>query len=186
MLLGTTTLFGTSNVEQLSTLNWRNYSNGSEIPDRPWWTVWVDVIINISPALDVTSIFSITAANTADNIIALQFQELRDYVVDFNSLFKTRCAILLITILFPIYFYDLGIIFAYSGVVNVIFLMTFVFMFGISSLILVPQKCYYDNFLATHSVLIFLLFFSIIFLPILCLSLVCIYSINLIDSFSLW
>ena len=163
VLLGLTTIFGTEDVNRLSTLNWQNYSNGRGQDDKAWWTYGIVAIVSIFPAFDVTSIFSITAVNTVDNIIALKYQGLKDFTVDLTWIFWTRVVILTITLVVPMYFYDLGIIFALAGAINMLFILLFVVMFGIASVILIPQRCMFDNFLANLIVLRFLLGFSILF-----------------------
>lgn len=163
VLIGTSTIFACEDIQRLSTLNWQNYSNGENSDNRPWWTYIISLTINIFPAFDVTSIFSITAVNTVDNILALKYSGLKEFVVHVDWIFWTRVVILAITLIVPVFLYDLGIIFALAGAINMLFILLFVVMFGIASVALVPELCPYDNFLTRPEVLRTLLVLHLMF-----------------------
>lgn len=156
-------VFGCSDIERLSTLNWDNYSNGGSVNDRPYWTAFLEFIILLFPCADITSIFAMTTVNTADNIIALHYDGLQSYCVEPHRIFSTRLYILLVTLAVPMVVTDLGIIFALAGAFNIVFMFLFIIMFGIASKILVPEKCQYDNFLSNINFLRIFLVISLIF-----------------------
>jgi amino acid permease len=164
VVLSLSLAFGCEEVKQLATLNWNGFSLGNEFDERPFWTVLAEFFISIYPCIDVTSIFSMTAVNVADNILALQFHGLDDFVVEPDKVFNMRSCILIVSFWLSGYFYDLGIVFALAGSINLVFLFLFVIMFGIASLVIVPQKMHFDNFLARRKVLIGFLMASALFL----------------------
>lgn len=163
VLLSLSMIYGCSEVETLATLNWKNYSNGGPVDGRPLWTAAIEMLVMIFPCVDITSIFAMTTVNTADNIIALHFDGLQDYCVEPERIFRTRVFILIVSIFVPMYFYDLGIVFAVAGAINIVFIFLFIIMFGIASKILIPEVGLYDNFLANKNFLRIFLVVSLIF-----------------------
>lgn len=164
VLLSLSLAFGCTEVKQLATLNFSGFSFGYSQSERPYWTIVAEFIINLYPCIDVTSIFSMTAVNVADNILALHFDGLDDFVIDKDKVFYMRAYILIISFWLSAYFYDLGVVFALAGSINMVFLFLFVIMFGIASVVLVPEKMQFDNFLAGKKFLIAFLFASLILL----------------------
>ena len=67
ILLGMILSFGVGDLEEMATLNWRDYSAGTD--DRPWWTYLISSLVVLLPAVDVSSAFPIVAGNLADNIM---------------------------------------------------------------------------------------------------------------------
>ena len=164
VLLSLSMALGCEEVKQLATLNWSGFTMGYSMESRPYWTIILEFLISIYPCIDVTSIFSMTAVNVADNILALQFHGLDDFVVEPDKVFYMRSWILIISLWFSVYFYDLGIVFALAGSINIVFLFLFVIMFGIASIVIVPGKKEFDNFLAHRKFLLWLLIGSLLFL----------------------
>jgi len=170
LLLSLSLAFGTTEVKQLATLNFSGFSFGYSLQDRPYWTIATEFIISLYPCIDVTSIFSMTAVNVADNILALHFDGLGDFVVDKDKVFYMRAYILIISFWMSAIFYDLGVVFALAGSINMVFLFLFVIMFGIASVVLVPEKMQFDNFLANRKILIIFFLVSFCFLAVMWVS----------------
>ena len=163
LLTGLSTIFAVEDVQRLSSLNWIEYSNGENDGEREWWTYAAGWIIGIFPAFDVTSVYSIMVENVVDNANAIRYHGLKDYSSDITWIFWAKVCVLVVTLVAPMYFYDLGLILAVAGTGNLIFILIFIGMFGIASLMLVPQKCGFDNFLTNLVVLRFLLIFYVLF-----------------------
>lgn len=170
VLLSLSLAFGSTEVKQLATLNFSGFTFGHSILNRPYWTFVAEFLISLYPCIDVTSIFSMTAVNVADNILALHFDGLGDFVVDKDKVFYMRAYILIISFFMSGYFFDLGVVFALAGSINMVFLFLFVIMFGIASSALVPEKMQFDNFLANRGFLIGFFFVSLCFLTVMWIS----------------
>lgn len=167
MLLGFTCLFGLNDTEPLVTLNWKDYSNGKALDDRSWTDYTIAAIISIYPAIDVTSVFAIYLANAADNLNALRMEKI---IADSNhtsAILSIRSILIVVSLLVPMYFYDLGVIFALMGCISMVVVIFFIPALALASLALVPEKCCYDSFLTSHKVLIFFIVFGFFFLVLL-------------------
>ena len=162
--LGFCCVFGLNKPEPLITLNWMEYSNGQDLSERRWWHYMIGGIIGVYPALDVTSVFCVYIVNLADNINGLRKSSMKNNEDDTLVIFRIRGVLLAVTLLLPLYLYDLGIIFALAGCINLIVLMFFLPAIAIGSMILVPEQCCYDNFLASKNLLIIMFMFGTAFL----------------------
>ena len=167
VFLGFCCVFGLNKPEPLITLNWMEYSNGQDLSERRWWHYMIGGVIGVYPALDVTSVFCVYIVNLADNINGLRKKSIKNNEDDTLVVFRIRGILLAITLLLPIYIYDLGIIFALAGCINLIVLMFFLPAIAIGSMILVPEPCCYDNFLASRNLLVILFMFGTVFLVFL-------------------
>lgn len=154
VLLCLTTVFGLNNVKPLVTLNWATYSNGVDPSDRAWWAYIIDGYVSLFPAIDVTSVFAILLCNSASNLKALSYETIDENNQSIDSNFKGKVFLLCLTLILPMYFYDIGVLFALAGCVNMIVLMFFISILGLASVAIVPEKCVFDNFLANKKVLI--------------------------------
>ena len=117
--LGTVVSFTINDVEQVATINWSDFSNGSDHSDREWWTVAVEYFVGAIPALGVISMFSIIAINTADNVESLITDHHKSHK-DHNSLWKYRAFVLAVSLSVPLFLYDMWILFAVSGFFSLI------------------------------------------------------------------
>ncbi|OMJ82078.1 hypothetical protein SteCoe_17353 [Stentor coeruleus] len=154
ILLCLTTIFCLNNVKPLITLNWATYSNGVDPSDRAWWAYIIDGYVSLFPAVDVTSVFAILLCNSAANLNALSYETIDNKNNTNDDNFKGKVFLLCLTLILPMYFYDIGILFALAGCVNLIVLMFFISILGLASVTIVPEKCVFDNFLANKKVLI--------------------------------
>lgn len=166
-LLGFFCIFGLNKPEPLITLNWKEYSNGEDLEDRKWWHYMIGGIISAFPAIDVTSVFAINIVTCADNINSLRRKNIKVGEDETLTILRIRALLLAITLIMPIYFYDLGFIFALAGCINMISVMCFIPAISIACLILVPEPCCYDNFLTSKGVLIFIFLVGVILVLVL-------------------
>lgn len=68
-LLGIIVPIAIDKVPSMSTLAFRDYSAGYKVSERPWWTLVIEYLIVLFPALDVFSAFPLTTISSNDNII---------------------------------------------------------------------------------------------------------------------
>lgn len=163
-IVGFCCIFGLNKPEPLITLNWKDYSNGEDLDDRVWWHYMVGGIISVFPAVDVTSIFALNIINCADNINSLRRKSIKFDEDQTLTVLRIRAILLAIALILPIYFYDLGVVFALSGCFSMITVMCFIPAIGIASLILVPEKCCYDNFLTSKKIATYIFLFGVVFM----------------------
>ena len=71
--VGVVLCFCVDKPQEAVSLNWRNYSAGYSLDDRPWWTYWIAFIVILLPAIDIASAFPILAGNMADNLISVVY-----------------------------------------------------------------------------------------------------------------
>ena len=65
--------FSIENPEEMVSLNWRNYTAGNSLNDRPGWTYIITYIVIILPAMDISSSFPIISSNFADNLMSITY-----------------------------------------------------------------------------------------------------------------
>jgi amino acid permease len=150
--LGITMCLTLSNIEQQITLNWKYYSNGENPSDRDWWAYIIDGVISVFPAIDVLSQIFLSVSNVTDNIVSVTYADLKQFDVD--------------STIVPLYFYDLGYFLSITGNLVVTMNVLFINSFALASLTLVPQKCPYDNFIASKKFITFYFILTSLFMII--------------------
>ena len=71
--VGLVLAFSVENPEEMVSLNWRHYTAGYSIDDRPWWTYIIAYIVILLPAMDIASSFPIISGNFADNLMSITY-----------------------------------------------------------------------------------------------------------------
>ena len=159
VLIGMSTYFGVSDIEALVTLNWKDYSNGRDPSDREWWAYVIDNVVSVYPAIDVTSVSALIFNNAVDNVTSFTYKA-DDSDTNKALIFQVRVVFLVIICLISIVFYDLGVLITIFGNITFVSVVIFINLLGKASLILVPETCEYDNFLANPKFVEFLTIFS--------------------------
>ena len=70
-LLGILVPIASKEVYSNTVLNYRNYSAGYDMDERPWWTYMLEYLIILFPAFDVASIFPILIILLSDNQLSM-------------------------------------------------------------------------------------------------------------------
>ncbi|OMJ78635.1 hypothetical protein SteCoe_21512 [Stentor coeruleus] len=162
--LGITMCLTLNDVQQQITLNWKYYSNGKNPSDRDWWAYIIDAVISICPAIDVLSQIFLSVSNVTDNIVSVTYADLKEFDVDKKFIFKIRIIVIIVSTFIPLYFYDLGYFLSITGNFVVTMNVLFINSFALASLTLVPQKCPYDNFIASKKFTIFFFILTLLFM----------------------
>ena len=74
LAVGTLAALVIDDVDKLVSLEWKEYSAGSDRSSKPSWAYIVIYCIVLFPAIDVISIFPIYAIALSDNMIALKYE----------------------------------------------------------------------------------------------------------------
>jgi hypothetical protein len=124
-----------SSIASLSTLAWREY--GSEVHPRPLWTVVVEKVVILFPAINMLSCSPLIAVVLAENSAAFIGADVNSKVV--------RLVIWVFPLIANIFVYDLGVIVAFCGLFSFSYNYALGAMIYIKSDQLAPIKSKYGG-----------------------------------------
>jgi amino acid permease len=145
LILGLAVSFAVYDVPSMSNIAFSYYSAGYAQDERPIWTVLVEYIVLLFPALDVVSSFPLYSIVLSDNLFSMFYGQRLDKDLHKHALLFCKLLSCLPALVIAFFVHDLGHILDWTGLFGFYLILFMVPVLHIVTRGLVPGRSEYDT-----------------------------------------